>query len=365
MLACPAGRSNPFQEATMLIAAALLACAPLQDPNVSVVAPHERQVFQRDQRDGADVALIVRAPKSVGRLTASVMPAAGGDTVVGATLAMAAGDQPAFLATLRVPKGGWYRLSVLVDGIAGPVEVAHVERFGVGEVFVVAGQSNSTNYGEERTPALDDRVSAFDGQRWTLAQDPMPGVQDGSTGGSPWPACGRDLVAALGVPVAFASCGYGGTNLAQWQKGAKLDEKSALSLYEGLRRRVLQLGGDVRAILWHQGEADAHGGTSTEDYVKRFRALADALKADTQCAAPWIVANVSFVPGETKEKMDAIRAAQQQLWKDKLALQGPDTDDLLGEMRHSKDHIHFSKAGLEAHGKRWAQRIQALLFAKK
>lgn len=343
---------------------AFLACALVlaSDPAVTVKSPQERQVIQRTERPTTPVPVEVVAPTGIGRLVASARPTAGGQELASAELVRvegARGETSSFTTKLALPPGGWYRLAISVDGIAGPVEVAHVERFGVGEVFVVAGQSNSSNYGEEKIPALDDRVSAFDGESWSMAADPMPGVQDGSAGGSPWVVCGKDLVAAWNVPVAFASCGYGGTSIGQWQKLASPLEGQKLPLYAALAQRVKALGG-VRAILWHQGESDANGGVGAAEYVTAFRALRDALAKDTGSTAPWVVANVSFVPGCDAAKMEAIRAAQQTLWKDKLALQGPDTDDLLGALRHSQDKIHFSKKGLEAHGRRWAERLAAL-----
>ncbi len=346
----------------MMLATLLFALAPaVQDPAITILHPQERQVIQRDDRAGADVKLRVKAPAGIGRLTASVKPSAGGADLATATLAAVGGEPPTFGATLRVPAGGWYRMSVFVDGIAGPVEVAFVKAFGVGEVFLVAGQSNSTNSGEEKIGALDDRVSAFDGAEWTLAADPMPGVQDGSTGGSPWPVVGKALVAKLNVPVAFASCGFGGTSIAQWQKDAEPHPRTKKVLYDALLQRARAVA-SYRAILWHQGESDAHTGTARADYAAKFRALRDALSKDAPGGGPWVVANASFVPELAAEKMEAIRGAQQDLWKDKVALQGPDTDGLSGPMRHSRDHIHFSKAGLEAHGKLWAERLEALFF---
>lgn len=337
------------------------------DPSVQVVTPAERQVFQRAEERVTQVPVEVTANAAIGRLVATARLASGGPQIAEVELDMArsgTADKTTarFLGNLELPPGGWYRLSVNVDGIAGPAEIAHVERFGVGEVFVVAGQSNSTNHGEEKLPSLDDRVSAFDGAKWTLAADPMPGVQDGSGGGSPWPVCGRDLVKAWNVPVAFASCGYGGTSLNQWQTdSAPLQGKKA-PLQAALVQRIKALG-DVRAILWHQGESDAGGAMSTADYAAKFRALRDAVLKETGSKAPFVVARVSFVPDLDQAKMDAIRAAQEALWKEKVALQGPETDDLLGEMRH-KDRIHFSKKGLEEHGKRWADRLVAL-FPKR
>jgi hypothetical protein len=343
------------------------ALALASGPPLTVTTPAERQVFQRAADSTTSVPIVVVGPTAIGRLVASARPLTGGSELAHAELEKHTGGGPdstsSFTARLALPDGGWYRLAVSVDGIAGPVEIAHVERFGVGEVFVVAGQSNSSNYGEEKSPSLEDRVSAFDGQRWTLAADPLPGVQDGSRGGSPWPRCGKELVAAWEVPVAFASCGYGGTSIRQWQPDAKPLQGREKPLFSALAQRVTSLG-SVRAILWHQGESDAGAGMSSADYVADFLALREALRAATGSEAPWVVANVSFVPGLDAPKMAAIRAAQQKLWKDEVALQGPDTDELLGEMRHSQDKIHFSAKGLEAHAKRWAERLTAL-FPKR
>ncbi|MBL8860584.1 MAG: hypothetical protein JNK02_01110 [Planctomycetes bacterium] len=346
-----------------MLSALLLALLPLSDPPISVVSPKENQVVQRADEGPTPVRVEVSAPSGIGRLTASVRPVRGGAEVAAGELskaiASAAGSSARFETTLQVPAGGWYRLAIQVDGIAGPVEVARVERFGVGEVFLVAGQSNSANSGEVRLESRDERVAAFDGKSWSLAADPLPGVQDRSDGGSPWPVCGAELVRAWNVPVAFASVGYGGSSIAEWQKDAAAKDRSQKNLYAGLLERAQAIG-RFRAILWHQGESDANGGTSTPEYVARFQALRAALQKDLGAPVAWVVAQASFVPGCPQPKMDAVRAAQARLWSEKLALQGPDTDDLQGALRHSVDRIHFSQAGLEAHGKRWAERLVAL-----
>lgn len=358
---------------------ALLAFAVPALSDIALLSPRDRQVFQRDTSVAADgtgksgaadaagsgeVPILVHAPGSVGHLTVAL--AAGKNVIARAELARRGteGDLATFGATVRVPGGGWYRVAVLTDGIAGPVELAAVEHVGVGEVFVVAGQSNSTNSGEERIGALDDRVSAYDGEHWSLAQDPMPGVQDGTTGGSPWPTFGHLLASALDVPVAIASCGWGGTSIRSWQPDGFLENGGRkIVLLDALKQRCTSLG-KFRAILWHQGESDAVGGMSSDEYVKLFGRMHDALRDATKVDAPWIVANASFVPGAEPAQLAGVRAAQRELWKRGLALQGPDTDDMQGALRHSKDHIHFSKAGLEAHGARWFAMVWAELFAQ-
>lgn len=339
-----------------------IAPAPLAPAIETVV---DRQVFQRDARDGFELRVEGSCLDGLATLHARVLR--GTERVVAKELALLNQDGPRqrFTGTLRVPAGGWYALELAAADDAP--SVLRIERFGVGEVFVIAGQSNSTNYGEERTPSEDDRVSAFDGATWSLARDPMPGVQDRSTGGSPWPHFGARLAKALELPVGLASTGFGGTSIRAWQKDhifVTRDERR-LELYRGLADRLEQLG-SVRAILWHQGETDALGSMPVAEYVGFFGKMKGALAAELDLPLPPIVAaHASYVPDLAPEKMQAIRDAQAQLWKDGLALEGPDTDELRGESRHSKDRIHFSRRGLAEHADRWFERVRALFFAPR
>jgi hypothetical protein len=77
--------------------------------------------------------------------------------------------------------------------------------------------------------------------------------------------------------------------------------------------------------------------------------------------APWFVAQASYhVPGD--EGSDDIRAAQASLWKDGLALAGPDSDALKGDLRERNGQgVHFSGKGLREHAAKWAEKISAWL----
>ena len=151
------------------------------------------------------------------------------------------------MATAAGPAGGWWRLDVRVMHAGrecGRGSVAHV---GVGEVFVVAGQSNSANHGEERQVTESGRVASFDGTAWRLANDPQAGAS-GTMG--------------------------------------------------------------------------------------------------------------SFMPPLGDEKSDDIRSAQASLWKDGIALEGPDSDALTGEMRERGGQgVHLSAKGLREHASRWADKV--------
>ena len=122
----------------------------------------------------------------------------------------------------NITAGGWYRIEVrAVDANNNVTLTAAVDRVGVGDIFVTAGQSNAACYGNPLQVPNDDRVSAFSftlfATNWQFAKDPQPNISGGmATSGSPWPILGSLLVASNQVPVGFVGLAYGGTSISQW-----------------------------------------------------------------------------------------------------------------------------------------------------
>ena len=283
-----------------------------------------------------------------------------------------------FSGNVLAPAGGWWRMvvRVLVDGnehVSG--EVVHV---GVGELFVVAGQSNSANHGEERQRPASGLVATFDGTVWRLADDPQPGAS--GNGGSFMPPLGDAIVAKESVPVGFIACGIGATSVREWlpqgavfpnpptieSRVSKRDDGMWVSngaAYDDFIKRIKPLGvRGFRAVLWHQGESDANQkdpsrtlpGNLYREYLERL--IRDS-RRDIGWDAPWFVAQASYhVPGD--EGSDDIRAAQSSLWNEGVALRGPDSDALKGKLRERDGQgVHFSGAGLRAHAAKWAEAV--------
>jgi hypothetical protein len=359
-------RSFPAAGRVCLLVAAFLltgpvGCGDAGVETVRIVSPQERQVFQRDADGGADVdvhvvwregeaGLEVRARLADGDLTG--WQPLGRKSLDGEAVHLA--------ATIRLPAGGWHALELRRTQTGDTWEA--VRRVGVGEVFVVAGQSNSTNCGEAPMPGGNDKVSAFDGRRWHLATDPMPGVQDGTTGGSPWPVLGDLLQRSLDLPVAIASAGHAGSSVRDWQPDRpQVSRHIDQPLYPAFRDRVMALG-SVRAVLWHQGEADASRSLDGEAYYRNFRRLQQGLERDVGRPLTWVVARATFVRGVPPEQMEPIRRAQERIWREGLALQGPSTDELRGNLR-GKDRTHFSRRGLRVHAELWHAALWAQLFS--
>jgi hypothetical protein len=342
---------------------------------LKLTAPLEYQVFQRRDANKGNIAIsgvFAQMPNEV-----HVRYVVNGQTSGWIPLTVAINDV-SFKTGLELPAGGWHKLEIRTKLDGKVIEAATVEHVGIGEVFLVAGQSNSANHGEEKQTSQTGRVATFNGQRWQLANDPQPGAS--GQGGSFMPPLGDALVKQLNVPVAFIPCGIGATSVREWlpqgvtfphpptiesrvQKLPSGEWQSNGAAYARLLELMQQAGPyGFRAVLWHQGESDANQRDPARTLPgKLYREYLEDIiltsRRDIHWNAPWFVAQVSYhVPGD--EASPDIRAAQAALWQDGVALEGPDSDALKGELRERHGQgVHFSGAGLREHGSRWASQI--------
>ncbi len=330
-----------------------LAGPALPRSDIAVRSPGSFQVFQRQTRFEGPVRLHGRVHVPCDRLEARLT----GESLQGPLpdrwqeIPL---SKPArtFNHVLKTPAGGWYKLEL--RGLAAGKEVATtvVEKVGVGEVFVAAGQSNSTNCSPDKLQQTTGKVATFDGYRWRIGNDPQPGVHDHSTGGSCWPAFGDALAQRYRVPIGIASAGHSGTSINQWQPGGEL--------FKWLLTRTHQFGPrGFRAVLWHQGESDV--GMSADDYAKRLGNLIRSSRQAADWDMPWFVARVSY-HNPQNTSFPTTRDAQKKLWDTGVALEGPDTDTLTGDNRSENGQgIHFSAKGSRAHGQLWANKVGTYL----
>jgi hypothetical protein len=321
--------------------------------DLTLESPLDYQVFQRHTKFKGALAIRGRVRSAHDRLEVRVL---------GRSLQGPLPDQwqelpmkertRTFDAALPAPAGGWYRVEVRATREGKMVGQAAVEHVGIGEVFVGAGQSNSTNCSDERIKQTSGLVSTFSGSDWRLADDPQPGVHDDTKGGSYWPAFGDEMVARYQVPIGIASTGHSGTSINQWQPGGEL--------FRWTTGRMNQLGREgFRGVLWHQGESDV--GMPPEEYAHKLTALVQDSRSTAGWAVPWFVAQVSYHnPGQTS--FPNPRAGQKKLWETGIAFEGPDTDTLTGDNRDQGGKgIHFSPKGQRAHGKMWADKVAVYL----
>jgi hypothetical protein len=286
---------------------------------------------------------------------------------------------------LNSKSGGFFPVALRLVRSSVVVAESTVPHVGVGELFVIAGQSNATNYGELRQLSASRMVVSFGGEGWQIADDPQPGVQDNSSKGSFIPAFGDAMYEEYRVPIGVVCIGHGSTSVRQWlPKGEVFAAQPTMTkfvvpaasggwestgqLFDALVDRMRQFGPQgFRAVLWHQGESDAHQQAghqiSGEDYYAQLVKVIQTSRREVGWNVPWLVAEVSYHTPDDPLSPE-IRAAQERIWKDGIAIAGPDTDQLTSQFREkSGAGVHFNAIGLPAHGKLWAHAVSAWLNA--
>lgn len=187
--------------------------------------------------------------------------------------------------TLRnIPAGGLYRIETSLDhskasGIRGDM----VHHIGVGDLFVIAGQSNAAGYG--RDPVMDPPeigVHAFKSSgKWDLASHPLSDStgskpvakkEMGIPGHSPYLCFARILKRELGYPIGLIQTALGGSALSSWNPGEDG------YLYKNMLERVKAAGNEIKAMLWYQGCADAAEGVC-DTYLERFENMVSHLRS--------------------------------------------------------------------------------------
>ncbi len=288
--------------------------------------------------------------------------------------------------TVKAPAGGWYTMEIIAYDENRKVQARTLtDKVGIGEVFLVSGQSNSTNCGAPAQSTTSGLVVSTNGKLWKIAQDPQIGTADEyipyCLNGSMWPKAGDLLAQKYQVPIAFASTGHSGTEVAHWLPNATNPfsaNGAPPSLYTHLRNRAVFLGKNgFRAVLWHQGENDTVTvpPTTSSQYYSRLLNIMKQLETDLgRASIPWFVAQASWCKDGIYPQVNngswgesaAVRDAQARLWDLASVYPGPDTDVLKDDsyrrlVSPNQVDCHFSALGLQTVGDMWFRSISAAL----
>src|SRR4051812_18450457 len=224
-------------------AVALVRLRPADGPaartSLSIVAPANRLVFQRDQAGNAAVAVAGSCAWPGSAVEARCVDVATGKAGEWASVGIVQPDSR-YHGKLTVP-AGWYSLQVRARA-DGRSAAATVDRFGVGEVFVVVGHSVAHGGSINLPGADDDRVSTValpagdmeSQRRYKATGDarflPEPtgtqfgsGVQPAPAGRGTyfWAAFGEHVAKRQDVPVLVLNAAFGGTSLEHWARSAR------------------------------------------------------------------------------------------------------------------------------------------------
>lgn len=346
------------------------------------------QIFQQNARGVAPIRLWGRYRRvrlsqelpltftavEVGRATVQVRVAleSSGEDIVPWTACCVtdAGDWSVELP--EVPAGGPYRIETYMeyegwDGLSC-TRGDMVHNVGVGDVFVIAGQSNAAGRAKDPVddpPELGVHLLRPSG-RWDLATHPLGETtgavhtghfENHNPGHTPWLHFAKILKRELGYPIGLVQCAYGGAPLRWWNPA----ENGALT--ENMLEMLQEYDLHPKAVLWYQGEAEGFEG-SAETYGARFAAFVEDVRARLgQPELPFITFQLNRMYTPCDEAVDRqwgmVRQAQRDaMYRMQRVYTLPSLDVAM------YDFIHNGAAGNLLLGERAARCALAELYGR-
>ncbi|KDN55443.1 sialate O-acetylesterase [Flavobacterium seoulense] len=222
------------------------------------------------------------------------------------------------------------------------------------DLYLLVGQSNMAGRGKIDSNELkvQQNILMLDkNNNWVPAQDPMH-FDKPSAGVGPGISFAQAMLEGKKkTTIGLIPCAWGGSPIKVWQPGAKYfnnfpyDEAIA-------RAKVAMQKGQLKGILWHQGESDNDAGRS-KVYLQKLQELIANFRKDLN--AP----NLPFIAGEIGRfnKENFINPIVNQLPEEVANTAVVSSEGLTDR----GDHLHFNTASARELGKRYAEAMKKLL----
>lgn len=341
---------------------------------IDITFPISRIVFQRNNQNSATFSVAGGYATDIDRVEARLLPINEGQGTETDWQTVQNSPTKGIYNGNITGKGGWYYLEVRGIKNNAVVSTTRIDRIGIGEVFLYAGQSNAEGnsiYPGATIGTTEDRVSCIDFVDFNLDEDKLPFVfsQMGDNkkvapyNAVPWywARLGAKLCEKLNVPVLFYGAALGGSYVSWWEKSANgqdLREEHSLFIkvvgmpYRGLKAGLQHYASrtGLRAILWHQGEADWN--TPTQEYFNSLKNVIEHSRSDFEHnSLAWVVARVKNISGQN-----------QVISQVPNVFAGPNTDELIPDIPAYRYIGHFANEGLNLAAKVWFDNLNDNFF---
>lgn len=391
----------PLSTQRLLLLSGWILLSPSAWAQLSVSYPLPRLVIQRDRQNQAPLYVAGLFSRPVDRVEArlvrltSAPSQAIDDRSADWTLVQDHPQNGQFRGVITAP-AGFFRLEVRGVRNNQTVSATSVPQVGVGEVFLVAGQSNATGLPQLGAKGATDRVVSFNAWNrfWNKndvfesSDNPFPHPTFSSlaatnlifpTGETAWcwGELGDQIADRYNVPVAFFNVAMPATVAESWSTTA--NGKPAINIFNSKAWPFLQPYSNlrnalhyyhnlfgIRAVLWHQGESDAIPlRTPQDDYRRYVQDVIDHSRADFGRNLTWVVAQCSISP-KGPIPSTAVVGAQVQLAQTpgNNVWLGPNSD-LIQSPR--PEHGHFENIaggiqGISTYADAWNRNLTDAFF---
>lgn len=288
-----------------------------------ITSPTRNLIMQRNASGTATIAVTAYAHYPYSRITATLTAIEGNPQPAQDVMLTADQIEQGFLHTTFTASTGWYKLKLTGTSNDGILDSAIVDRVGIGEVFLVTGNSNAMGLPGLGSKNAGSNVVSFNAinkilnkENITVAPDgPMPAPEfevltnenfifpNGETSWY-WGELGDLLFKRWKTPVLFFNAAWAAANAENYRDAAS--GKDAFNLYVGRfwpnrqpysnivnTMRFMTASTGIRAVLWAHGENDAQLGLQEEDYFNGIKTLIQNSRRDAGYYVAWYMARNS------------------------------------------------------------------------
>jgi hypothetical protein len=236
--------------------------------------------------------------------------------------------------------------------LAGAAALMSAATFGQGasgepkDIILLIGQSNMAGRGmvvEQDTVPHPRIFKLTEAKTWVPAIDPLhfdkPEIAGVGLGSSFARAVAQ---AEPGAIIGLVPAAFGGSSLDEWAPGSKHYTNAVERA-----RLALSGGGRLRAILWHQGEAD-RAPEKLASYPERFARLVARLRADLKAPEVPVIVGELYQGRASNAPMNAMLNALPATVANCASVSAAGLVD-------KGDETHFTSPSLREFGRRYAE----------
>ncbi|MFC5413032.1 sialate O-acetylesterase [Larkinella bovis] len=356
---------------------------------IKITYPASRAVFQRDQRDNSTIYIAGTYAQPITKVEARLVKMNEGQGIDTDWQTIQTNPRGGVFQGPLNGRGGWYRLEVRAWDGTTLVGQDNVLRIGIGEVFIITGQSNAQGFQQQGAEgAKDDRVNCITYDNTTanslenppalsfrqLGADALVGPRGQSAWC--WGLLGDMIVAKYRVPVLFINTAWAGTAIHNWTES--FDGRTTKSVFTGqdlpagmpygnllVSLRYFSSLQGLKAVLWQQGETDNHLRIPQEQYRTSMQLLINKTRADTRRYSSWMLARSSYNLGRFDGGI--INAQNQVIGTfNNNVFAGPETDRIQiprYDQMNGDGGTHFGGDGLRQYAEAWFASMDERFFS--